>query len=101
EEVRYTRDGRLTLDEEGRLMLLAPEQTWRLDPPIAIPGEAIEVVIDRNGKVEVVLPDQSTSTVATLRIVRFLNPSALTGGQEGLYQATPEAGRPHEVQAPG
>jgi flagellar basal body rod protein FlgF len=97
DDVRYTRDGRLTLDDQGRLKLLAPADTWLIEPPIAVPGNALDVVISAEGEVSAVLPGESNQTLGSLRIVRFLDPSALRTEQEGLYEPTRASGGAQEA----
>jgi flagellar basal body rod protein FlgG len=96
DDIRYTRDGRLTLDEQGRLKLLCPADEWLIDPPTPVPDDVIHLVISDRGELSAVLPDESETELGQLRIVRFLNPSALAAGQEGLYQETAASGAPHE-----
>lgn len=98
EQVRYTRDGRLTRNADGQLMLLATPTGWFIDPPLEIPLEASDVEIAADGRVTARLPGEADSTeLGTIRVVQFPDPDALRVDAQGLWEATPQAGRGQAV----
>jgi flagellar basal body rod protein FlgG len=99
DEICYTRDGRLTLDEQGRLKLLGPAGDWLVEPTIVIPDDARDIVISEEGEISVVLSGESTAALGALRIIQFLDPSALKAEPEGLYQPTRASGAAQDATA--
>jgi flagellar basal-body rod protein FlgG len=88
----FTRGGTLRVGADG--MLLAPSGQ-PLKPAIQIPPNATGLVIGKDGRVSIDVPDRGTPIDAgQLELVRFVNPSALTPLGESLYLATEGAGEP-------
>jgi flagellar basal-body rod protein FlgG len=71
-----------------------------LDPPIVIPQNATNVVVDPFGAVSVQTPGQTTlQQVGTIQLAFFLNPEGLLQLGENLYaqtdaSSTPTTGNP-------
>ena len=100
DDVRYTRDGRLTRDSEGRLKLLAAADDWLIEPPIVIPPDATDVTITEDGHVSVaVSQSREPIEVGTLALWSFLNPELLEVDATGLYQQTNDAGASYILPA--
>jgi flagellar basal body rod protein FlgG len=95
-EVRFTRAGRLGVDREGRLKLLATsEDDWLLDPPVRLPGDGTGITIESDGRVRVSgIDPPETSEVGRIAAVLFVNPDGLRPNGGGLYEPTPASGGP-------
>jgi flagellar basal-body rod protein FlgG len=95
----YTRAGSLKVNSEG---LLSTQSGQVLKPNVMIPDKIQALVITRDGKVQVSLPNQATPVeTGRLDMVRFANPGALTALGDNLYRSSetsgePIAGRPGE-----
>ena len=95
DEVRFTRAGRLGVDGEGRLKLLATEEEWLLEPPIFLPSDAAGIAIETDGRVQATSIDgQDPREAGRIAAVLFLNPDGLRPAGGGLYEATGASGRP-------
>jgi flagellar basal-body rod protein FlgG len=92
--VAYTRAGQFTLNSDGE-MVLATDQGRRLDPPITIDGEVIDISIDSSGQVLVQRPGQSEpEQVGQLQLANFVNPTGLKPIGENLFVETGSSGPP-------
>jgi len=102
DEVRLTRNGRLTIDDERHLALATMSQTWRLEPPIIVPEDAGSLTIDADGRVTVhgVESDEETE-LGTIRLMTVLDPAGMRYLGEGLFEVTPGSGPPHRLSEGG
>lgn len=92
----YTRDGQFTLNSDGE-MVLTNDEGRRLDPPITITGEVLNVSIDSTGQVFVARPGQAEpELVGQLTLTRFVNPTGLRASGENLFTETAASGPPIE-----
>ena len=90
-DLAYTRAGNLKVDATGRLV---NADGLEVEPPIAIPTDATAVQIDRDGRVSVTLPDDSTPIeVGQLELANFANPAGLESLGRGLFGETSGSGR--------
>lgn len=88
----YTRAGQFTLNSDGE-MVLAFDQGRRLDPPITIDGDVIDVSIDSSGQVFVSRPGGSQpEQVGTITLTNFINPVGLKQIGENLFAETGSSG---------
>ncbi|AIO69841.1 flagellar basal-body rod protein FlgG [Burkholderia oklahomensis] len=93
-ETGYTRAGQLTKNAEG---LLTNAQGLPLQPEIAIPENATEIVIGENGVVAVKTPGASELTeVGQVQLADFVNPAGLLSIGDNLYMETVASGPPNE-----
>lgn len=99
EDVRYTRDGRLSIDPEGQLRMQATLEPWLLDPPVVVPPEATQITISEDGTVTARFTEETSEELGQIAIVQFIDPTALEADAEGLYAATPTSGIPHPNDA--
>jgi flagellar basal-body rod protein FlgG len=94
----YTRNSILTIDEDH---YLATSDGLRLEDAIQIPDEFVSIIIQKNGDVEALIPDNSEPQyLGTIRLAQFLNPEELTPIGSGLYQLNTRSGDPI-VDIPG
>ena len=90
--VAYTRDGRLDLDAEGRLVT---SDGHRLDAPFRIPGTVTRLSVDPSGVVEALDPATGRpDALGRIGLARFVNPSGLEAVGGALYRETPASGHP-------
>ena len=95
--IGFTRDGSFTPNAEG---LLVNSAGLPLDPPIAIPNDAIAVTVGRDGTVSVRQPGQDVSTdVGQIELANFINPAGLVSIGSNLYLQTEASGDPQIGQA--
>jgi len=90
-EMAYTRDGSFKIDNMGNLIT---SDGYIIEPQIAIPPEASNIVIRENGDVMVSIPGQTEmEVVAQLRLVMFTNPAGLHSIGNNLYAETEASGQ--------
>lgn len=95
--VAYTRNGNFFVNNDGELVL-GMGDGYRVDPPISIPPDAIEVNISQDGSVEVLRAGQTNATqVGQLRLNQFVNPQGLKLLGGSLYIETEASGPPIEA----
>jgi len=91
----YSRNGTFTVNENGDLIVASADIGRRLDPPITIPNDAIELAISPEGIVSVLQPGSpNLSQVGTIQLVRFINPEGLLQKGDTLYAQTDASGTP-------
>ncbi|MBD88761.1 MAG: flagellar basal-body rod protein FlgG [Deltaproteobacteria bacterium] len=88
----YTRNGAFTRDKEGRLVTLEGQT---LDPPIILPEDTQNVIIENDGTVK----SLQVGTVEPIEVGRigmtlFINPSGLESQGHNLYAASEGSGEP-------
>ncbi len=87
-DTRYTRDGALQMNAEGQLVTTTG---YSIEPAISIPTDAVSVSIGKDGSVNVTAGG-SSSTVGTIQLVRFPNPSGLSSEGDNLLVETEASG---------
>jgi flagellar basal-body rod protein FlgG len=88
--VRYTRDGSFRTNATGQLVTSAG---YTMQPSITIPTDSRAVSIGTDGTVTAFTGANTTgTTVGTINIVRFANPSGLTNQGDNLLAETPASG---------
>lgn len=98
---RFTRNGRLTLDAQRRLCVRCGAATSALQPEVTLPEDAAAVRISEAGLVEVQRGgSEEWTSVGTISLARFLNPSELRPCGFALFAATIASGAPQRL-APG
>lgn len=98
-ERRYTRAGSLQVDAEGRLVTSAG---MPLEPPCDVPVDTMEVSIAPTGAIRVRTASMAdaTTTIGSLQLARFAQPSALSAASGNTYRASDAAGAA-QIGAPG
>lgn len=94
----YTRAGNFARNAVGNIVL-GNSSGPVLEPPIAIPDDAIEISVGRNGEVRVRQQGSSTlNVIGQIELARFVNPEGLKTIGQNLYVETDASGPP--VNAP-
>jgi flagellar basal-body rod protein FlgG len=88
--IKYTRDGAFETNANGQLVTAAG---YEIEPAITIPSDAVSVSISADGTVNVT-NDTTTSTVGTIQLARFINPSGLSSDGDNLLSETEASGSP-------
>jgi flagellar basal-body rod protein FlgG len=95
EQILYTRVGALSLNAVGAMVFASVEAGRLLEPAIAVPKDATEIEISREGVVSVRQPaDQSLTQIGQIQLARFINPAGLEPRGENLFAATEASGAP-------
>lgn len=91
----YTRAGNLDINANGQLVI-GSAQTGRLvEPPVQIPQDAINIVINPNGVVMARLPGEvELAQLGQVQLAQFVNPDGLLKVGENMYQVTDASGQP-------
>ncbi|MEM9420580.1 MAG: flagellar hook basal-body protein [Planctomycetota bacterium] len=97
--VAYTRRGQFFVNADGDLVLGNADGP-RLADGINIPGDVMSITISAGGKVDVIHPDNSTSSVGMITLHTFVCPDGLEPLGNGLYVETERSG-PSTQDAPG
>lgn len=88
----FTRSGSLKVNADG---LLVSEGGNVLRPGMTVPANATAIVIDKQGRVQVTVPDRTGAIeLGQLELVRFANPSGLLAQGDNLYRASDASGEP-------
>ena len=88
----YTRDGSLHQDAQGALVT---SSGYPISPAITIPSNAQTVTIGTDGTVTITQQGQAAATtVGTIPLATFINPSGLEAKGENLYVETAASGTP-------
>jgi flagellar basal-body rod protein FlgG len=86
----YTRSGSLAVSEEGMLMT---NNGFELSSSIQIPSDATDVVINKDGRVQVSIPSETDLVeVGQLELVDFVSAESLKPIGNNLYSSTADSG---------
>ncbi|MDY7578301.1 flagellar basal-body rod protein FlgG [Herbaspirillum sp. RTI4] len=89
----YTRDGAFQTDSQGQLVTASG---YTVQPVITIPATAQSLTIGADGTVSVTLPNAITNTtVGSIQLATFINPTGLSSKGGNLYQETAASGTPN------
>lgn len=90
----YTRAGNFAQNAVGNIVLGNSDGSV-LEPPIAIPADAIDIAVGRNGEVQVRQEGSNTlNVVGQIELARFVNPEGLKQIGRNLYVETDASGAP-------
>jgi len=85
----YTRSGNLDINALGNLVIGSAQTGRELEPAVAIPPTAVDIVISPNGQVLVREAGQTElNQIGTIQMANFVNPDGLLKLGENLYQQT-------------
>lgn len=93
----YTRAGNFTLDSEG---YITTNNGDRLQPEIAIPGEATLITLQDNGTLTVTGADDQILATEQINVSTFVNPAGLYAVGDNLFRPTEGSGAATE-EIPG
>lgn len=85
----YTRNGSFNLDEQGRMVTA---EGFYLEPAIAVPAEAQNLSIAKDGRVTGDINNQ-TQTFGRITLANFVNPNGLMNIGNNLYQTSVASGQ--------
>lgn len=89
-ETAYTRAGAFKMDSERNIVT---SDGYRLEPAVTIPTDATVITIGSDGTVSVRQgEDSATSTVGSITLANFTNPSGLQGIGRNLFVTTDASG---------
>jgi flagellar basal-body rod protein FlgG len=92
DEIAYTRNGSFKLDQDGNIV---NANGYYLEPQIAIPEDALEIMVSEDGIVSVMLPGEIDPVeVGNIEISTFINPSGLRAIGRNLFLPTAASGDP-------
>lgn len=95
----YTRNGQLTLNDNGDLVIGSANRGRRLNPPISVPNDATQISISPEGIVAVLQPGSpNLNQVGQIQLTRFINPEGLLQKGESLFAQTDASGPPNTAQ---
>ncbi|MGA1863330.1 flagellar basal-body rod protein FlgG [Deferribacter thermophilus] len=90
--IGYTRNGSFKVDADGNLVTA---QGYLLEPNIAIPENALEIIVGEDGTVSVTLPGEAEPTeLGQIELAKFINPSGLRSIGKNIYLQTAASGEP-------
>jgi len=87
-DIKYTRDGELETNVDGQLVTASG---YEIQPAITIPTDATAISIGTDGTVNVTTSDTTTS-VGTIQLAKFINPSGLASDGDNLLSETEASG---------
>jgi len=90
-EIRYTRDGALQLNAQGAVVTTTG---YALSPSITISEDTVSIDIGKDGTVSETDSSGQTSSVGSIQLVRFANPSGLSAEGDNLFVETEASGTP-------
>ena len=90
-DTRYTRDGSLQINSEGQLVTNSGDT---IEPAISIPTDAVSFDIGKDGSVTAMTAGGTQSSLGSIQLVRFPNPSGLSSEGENLMAETEASGTP-------
>jgi len=101
QEVAFTRAGHFTRNADGELVLATATDAYRLEPPVTLPPEASNIIVQPDGTIKYTTADDATVQEAgQLELARFVNPQGLKPIGGTLYIETDASG-PAITGAPG
>jgi flagellar basal-body rod protein FlgG len=94
----YTRNGNFFLNNKGEVVLGVGDG-YKLEPPITLPNDAIDIAVGRTGIIEYKQPgNQASKQAGQIELSQFVNPQGLKLLGGGLYVETEASGPPIDAQ---
>lgn len=88
----YTRDGSFQTDAQGQVVT---SNGYSLQPSLTVPANTLSITIGTDGVVEALVSGSATPTsIGTLQLADFINPSGLEAIGENLYRESVSSGTP-------
>lgn len=90
--IYYTRDGGFELNADGTIVT---KDGYIVQPEMAIPENATDMIIGADGTVSILTPDSIEATIlGQIELARFINPAGLKNIGRNLYTPTAASGDP-------
>ncbi len=91
--IGYTRDGSFKMDAERNIVTAAG---YRLEPPVQIPADAVEISIARDGVISVLMQGetQDIQEIGQIELARFPNPAGMRARGGNVFLPSPASGNP-------
>ncbi len=90
--VYYTRDGAFELNADGTIVT---KDGYTIQPEMAVPENATDIVIGADGTVSIITPDAVEPTeLGQIELARFINSAGLKNIGRNLYVSTMASGDP-------
>ncbi|MBL8851062.1 MAG: hypothetical protein JNG89_15390 [Planctomycetaceae bacterium] len=96
----YTRCGRFSRDDDGRLALVTSRGPYRLTPEIVVPDDCTALQVVSDGEVRVVRDSGSPEVIGVLSLALFVDPAQLSPDSDALFVANDRSGAP-QIGRPG
>jgi flagellar basal-body rod protein FlgG len=87
----YTRDGSFKVNAEGKLVTASG---YILEPDFTLNSDVVGISVGKDGSVEAIQNDQSTISLGTIELARFMNNGGLISIGDNLYVESPSSGQP-------
>jgi len=88
-EMAYTRAGSFSVDAQGQIV--TPDGNV-LQPAIVVPADTVTLTIGADGTISAMQPGNVNTTLGTLQLANFSNPSGLMHIGRSLYQTSNASG---------
>ena len=93
----YTRAGNFSVGPDGQMVT---DDGYPVSPGIAVPEEAVDILINRQGQVQSKLIDGTIQDLGQIDLARFINPAGLEAIGDNLFLESPASG-PANIAPPG
>jgi flagellar basal-body rod protein FlgG len=90
----YTRCGRFSRGEEGRLSLHTSRGDLTLTPEIRIPGDCAALLVARDGEVSIRRESGEPEKIGVIGLALFVSPAQLIASNDALFKPSPQSGSP-------
>lgn len=91
----YTRNGQLTVNANGTIVLASANRGLTLEPPLTVPQDATEIAISVDGVVSVLQAGSPQyQQLGNIQLAQFINPEGLIHLGETLYTESDASGTP-------
>ncbi|MBS3945825.1 MAG: flagellar basal-body rod protein FlgG [Melioribacter sp.] len=87
----YTRDGAFKVNADGKLVTASG---YILEPDFTLNSDVVGISVGKDGSVEAIQNDQSTISLGTIELARFMNNGGLISIGDNLYVESPSSGQP-------
>ena len=85
----YTRNGQITRNDQGQLVIASADRGRPLTPPITIPADATAINVSSDGQVTYLQPTSPTPTIGgCIQLAKFINNEGLLQQGDSFYSPT-------------
>jgi len=90
----FTRCGRFSRDDEGRLSLLTSLGSMTVTPEIVIPADCARLTVSREGEVSIHRDSGEPEKIGTIVLAMFVAPAQLIAAGDALFEPSARSGAP-------